>query len=138
MVEPRTTHKSLRTSCQACSVRSSSLLSDWTTGQGGEEEFRSSFALAHYNESIGLVVKGLLWQQQSKQTTLVLCLLFISIELLQNDIDLALDHLCAGIRILTALESSPSDSVVGSCLSHTLRRFEAQSRVYSCPTSHFQ
>ena len=69
--------------------------------------------------------------------TLLLCLLFTSIELLQNNIDQALFHLRGGIRIAATLTPDSQDDRSTACLIQALGRFQVQARVHSSPTSDF-
>ena len=69
---------------------------------------------------------------------MVLCLLFITIELLCNDLDRALGHLQGGLRI-AAMVRSRANSIgrSDSCLLHALIHLQAQGRIHSSPTSDF-
>jgi hypothetical protein len=75
---------------------------------------------------------------EQERTTIVLCLLFVTFELLCNNVDLALGHLRGGLRIVAVLRSK-TDSVenVDTCLLHALVHLQAQGRIHSSPTSDF-
>lgn len=97
-----------------------------------------TWAVARYNDSIAIFNKGLLYPSQQERTTIVLCLLFVTFELLCNNVDLALHHLRGGLRIAAVLRSESTNvDNVDACLLHALVHLQAQGRIHSSPTSDF-
>ena len=88
-----------------------------------------TWAIARYSESIASFNRGIVCPVEQERTTIVLCLLFVTFELLSNNVDLALGHLRGGLRIAEVLRSK-ANSVdnVDSCLLHA---------IHSSPTSDF-
>ena len=121
-----------------CAVESlGSLLHAWAI-QHHSRPVVPTWAIARYSESIASFNRGVVFPIEEERTTIVLCLLFVTFELLSNNVDLALGHLRGGLRIAEVLRSK-TNSVdnVESCLLHALVHLQAQGRIHSSPTSDF-
>lgn len=109
------------------------LMSASTVQQKGNSE-PTAWTLLRYNKAIASFNEGLIYPDQKEQTAVVLSLIFIYIELLCNNADLALHHLRGGIRIAA---NAGSSNKIAPCLSHALVRLQTQARAHSSPSSDF-
>jgi hypothetical protein len=78
-----------------------------------------SQALHHYNLAVKHLIEYLSSTQQDSRATLLSCLVFVWIEILQNNLESAFKHLESGLKILGDIRSSLSGSTaVGIYSSH--------------------
>ncbi|KAK0940366.1 hypothetical protein LTR29_008105 [Friedmanniomyces endolithicus] len=75
--------------------------------------------------------------QASQRSALIVCPLFVWIEILNRRLDAALQHLKGGLSILNSFSSAPSEPKIASSLRDVYTRLHAQARLHGSPTSDF-
>ncbi len=109
-----------------------SLLNDSITSQQGEVECPAR-TLQHYTESISYLNQGFSFTSYSPRTALVLCLSFIYIELLRNNIGQAIAHCRGGLTIIANHENSTTEETVEPCLPRAFTRLHAEVQLHGNP-----
>ena len=89
-------------------------------------------SLLQYTKAVKILSSALASSQASEQSTLITCLLFIWIEMLQGNLDAALQHLKSGLGIIVTAGSN-----VPMCLYDMYTRLHAQARLHGSPSSKF-
>ncbi|KAH0557085.1 hypothetical protein GP486_005126 [Trichoglossum hirsutum] len=89
------------------------------------------FAVTEYNKATSSLVKRLSADSNSVLTTIVACLLFISLEFLRGEVDQALTHLQSGLNILSNWREGPRASTESSTVEEVLPVFERLSMTSS-------
>ncbi|KAK4943541.1 hypothetical protein LTR10_016835 [Elasticomyces elasticus] len=95
------------------------------------------FVLQQYTKAIALLTSDVPRDPPSLQKVLISCILFVWIEFLQDDIDKALHHLKAGLRILDNVQQQASERRIDPCLPRLFRRLHIMGRLHGSPTSDF-
>ncbi|KAK0290362.1 hypothetical protein LTR91_011283 [Friedmanniomyces endolithicus] len=111
------------------------LLTCATTSQVSEDLMRSS--LLQYTKAMSLLSSETSCSQASQRSALIVCPLFVWIEILNRRLDPALQHLKGGLSILNSFNSAPSEPRIASSLRDMYARLHAQARFHGSPTSDF-
>ena len=106
-------------------------------GRALPESPEKKLALRHYTKAVGLLANDLASNLPSPQVILVSCLIFVWFEFIRNNPDTALNHLQAGIRILSDMEHSGQAPDIDSSLPRFFTRLKVQARQHGSPTSDF-
>ncbi|KAK3622902.1 hypothetical protein LTR56_021935 [Elasticomyces elasticus] len=120
----------LRASSKPVIAQSSSGASDGIT-EGLERA-----ALVHYTRAMAMLTAEPTGSQASETAALIICPLFIWIEMLNKRLGVALHHLKGGLAILESQQPKPNREVA-SCLRDLYARLHAQARLYGSPDSDF-
>ncbi|KAK5713907.1 hypothetical protein LTR17_017334 [Elasticomyces elasticus] len=120
----------LRASSKTMIAESSSGASDGIT-KGLERA-----SLVHYTRAIAMLTAEPTGSQASETAALIICPLFIWIEMLNKRLGVALHHLKGGLAILESQQPTPNHGVA-SCLRDLYARLHAQARLYGSPDSDF-
>ena len=114
-----------------------SLLNDSVKSQQGDVDFPKR-TLHHYTRSISILSHGISSTGFSPRVALVLCLAFVWIELLRNDIGRAVAHCRGGLAILANRANSPGEETVESCLVRAFTRLHAQVQLHGNPAARLE
>ncbi|KAI9857110.1 MAG: hypothetical protein M1813_008601 [Trichoglossum hirsutum] len=98
---------------------------------GSVAETSHRFAVMEYNKATNSLVKRLSTGSNSVLTTVVACLLFISLEFLRGEVDQALTHLQSGLNILSTWREGPRVPTESSTVEEILPVFERLSMTSS-------
>ncbi len=111
------------------------LLTCATTSHVSEDLMQSS--LLQYTKAMSLLSSETSCSQASQQSALIVCPLFMWIEILNRRLDAALQHLKGGLSILNSFNSAPTEPKIASSLRDMYTRLHAQARLHGSPTSEF-
>ncbi|KAI1629212.1 hypothetical protein EDD37DRAFT_604112 [Exophiala viscosa] len=98
---------------------------------------RARFALQQYTKAVALLTPDVSGNRPSLQSVLISCILFVWIEFLHNDLDKALHHLQAGLRILDNVQRQASNTRIDPYVPRLFRRLHIMGRLHGSPTSDF-
>ena len=102
-----------------------------------EVEPHTRFGFQQYTIAVGLLTTENSTNQPSLQGVLISCILFVWIEFLQGNINIALKHLQGGLHILAGLQQRSNTLKVDAALPRLLRRLHTQARFHGSPNSDF-
>ncbi|KAJ9615005.1 hypothetical protein H2200_001079 [Cladophialophora chaetospira] len=95
------------------------------------------FALQQYTKAVSLLSSNIGGTTTSPQVVLISCLIFIWLEFLHDNLDVALGHLRSGIRILADQPQMSQCRDPDGFLFHSFTRLHTQAALHGSPSSDF-
>jgi hypothetical protein len=93
-----------------------------------------TLALKEYTKAVGLLANNISSQQPPLQIILILCIVFIWIEFIQDSLEIALNHLRSGLKLLSEPRTSTLSCRVDRSITQLLARLHTQVTVHGHST----